>query len=262
MADAGPASGGVTAEGSGETVGEAKWAALRELERRHPGLDRGAVRFQVVSEGERGLLGVGFTPARVLASAPAEAVAPARRAPSDESALAAHARELVERIVGELGVSCRVEVEEHPETLEIGCHGPELGLLIGKHGQTIDAIQYLVNAILARAHGEGRKDAVVDAAGYRARRVATLESLAVRTAERVAASGEPVELEPMSAVERKVVHLKLKELGGVETTSEGTEPNRHVVISPAAHAAPPSSGPEGPPMHGEASGSGEGQLGA
>ena len=76
-------------------------------------------------------------------------------------------------------------------------------------------------------------DVVVDAAGYRERRRVTLESLAVRTAEQVLVSGERVELEPMTAVERKVVHLKLKEIGGVETMSEGTEPNRYVIVLPA-----------------------------
>ena len=221
----------VTVEGEGETVGEAKWAALRELERRFPGLDKADVEFQVVTEGERGLLGVGTTPARVVASVPPGAVA--AREPRDESPLAAHARELVERVAEAIGVDCRVEVEEGDEEVLVRCEGPELGALIGKHGQTIDALQYLVNAIAYRAHGDDRKDVVVDAAGYRARRRATLESLAVRTAERVAASGEAEELEPMTAVERKIVHLRLKDVAGVETTSEGTEPNRYVVVLPA-----------------------------
>src|SRR5947209_2105558 len=114
-------------EATGETVGEAKWSALRELEKLHPDLDKAAVRFQVISEGERGLLGIGYSPARVLASVEAGAVA-VRPAPTEgESELAAKVRELVER---------------------------------------------------------------------------------------------------------KIVHLRLKELDGVETLSEGTEPNRFVVISP------------------------------
>lgn len=221
----------LTVEGEGETVGEAKWAALRALERRFPGVDRADMSFQVVSEGERGLLGVGRTPARVLASVTPGALA--AREPRDESALAAHARELVEHVAAAIGVDCRVEVEEGEEEVLVRCEGPELGALIGKHGQTIDAVQYLVNAIAYRAHGEGRKDVVVDAAGYRARRRATLETLAVRAAQRVAVSGEPEELEPMTAVERKIVHLRLKAYDGVETTSEGTEPNRFVVVLPA-----------------------------
>jgi spoIIIJ-associated protein len=85
-----------------------------------------------------------------------------------------------------------------------------------------------------RGHAEERKEVVVDAAGYRARRRASLEALAVRSAERALADGESVELDPMTAVERKVVHIRLKEFDGVETTSEGTEPNRYVVITPAS----------------------------
>ena len=113
------------------------------------------------------------------------------------------------------------------------CTGSNLGLLIGKHGQTIDAIQYLVNAIVWRARPDDRKDIVVDAAGYRERRRAALESLALRSAEEALATGSRIELEPMTAVERKTVHVRLKEVDGVETGSEGTEPNRFVVILPS-----------------------------
>ncbi|MDQ3822667.1 MAG: protein jag [Actinomycetota bacterium] len=222
----------VEVEATGETVGEAKWAALRELERLAPGLDKSAVRFQVVSEGERGLLGVGYAPARVVASAPT-APAPVTRETADESPVAALAREVVERIVAATGIQCRVDVVEGDESVVVSCSGRDLGVLIGRHGQTIDAIQYLANAIVHRTHQDEAKDVVVDAEGYRERRRAALEALAVRSAKRVLEEGEPVELEPMTAVERKVVHLRLKEFEGVETASEGTEPNRFVVIVPS-----------------------------
>jgi spoIIIJ-associated protein len=220
-------------EATGETVGEAKWSALRELEKQYPGLDKGSVRFQVVSEGERGLLGVGYAPARVIASVSPDARPPAAE-PREESALAAEVRELVERIVYAIGVSGRIDVEEDEETITASCAGAEIGMLIGRHGQTIDAIQYLLNAILYQRPEEERKEIVIDAAGYRARRRATLESLAVRSAERALRSGDPVELEPMTAVERKIVHLRLKDFDGVETSSEGTEPNRYVVVRSVA----------------------------
>ena len=222
-------------EMSGETVGEAKWAALRELERMRPGLEKAAVRFQVVTEGERGLLGVGYEPARVIASLE-EADVPAREAtpspPRDESDDAARLREVVERIAREIGVTCTVEIEESEDELRAVCDGHDLGLLIGRHGQTIDAIQYLANAILFRGRYEERKPVVVDAAGYRERRQVTLDALALRLAEQAAATGQRVELEPMTAVERKIVHEKLKDDPEVETASEGTEPNRYVVILP------------------------------
>jgi spoIIIJ-associated protein len=226
----------VQVEATGETVGEAKWSALRELERQRPGLDKSAVRFQVVSEGERGLLGVGFTPARVIAIVSADAATATTTAPppDDESDLASEARELVQRIVDCIGVNAQVDVDEGDAAITVSCTGPDLGMLIGRHGQTIDAIQYLANAAMYRGHSDDRKEVVVDAAGYRDRRRASLEALAVRSAEQALANAEAVELDPMTAVERKVVHLRLKEFDGVETTSEGTEPNRFVVIRPLA----------------------------
>jgi spoIIIJ-associated protein len=216
-------------EATGETVGEAKWAALRELERLAPGLDKSAVSFQVVSEGERGILGVGYAPARVVAVVDE---APPARPSVPETPFASQARELVERIAEAIGVECRIQVDEDDDTVHVRCSGRELGVLIGRHGQTIDAIQYLANATAYRAFPDDRKEVVVDAAGYRERRQSILEALAVRSAERAVRAGEPVELEPMTAVERKVVHLRLKEFPGVETSSEGSEPNRYVVVSP------------------------------
>jgi spoIIIJ-associated protein len=219
-------------EATGETVGEAKWQALRELERLAPGLDKSAVRFEVVSEGERGLLGVGYAPARVVAAVrlsppPAEPVTTV-----EGSAAAADLREFLSRITGTLGVQCRVDVSEDDETISGVLSGDELGLVIGRHGQTIDAIQYLANAISYRTYGDDRKDVVVDAAGYRDRRRETLETLAIRSAERARSSGERVELEPMSSVERRIVHLRLQDEPGVSTHSEGEEPHRYVVVAP------------------------------
>ena len=221
----------VQVEATGETVGEAKWAALRELEKQHPGLDKAAVHFQVVTEGERGLLGVGYAPARVIASVDASAV-PDETAAVDDSDVAAEVRDVLEHILSAIGVTARIEIVEGDETVTATFVGRELGLVIGKHGQTIDAIQYLANAIVWRGRGDERKAVVVDAAGYRARREATLSALAKRSAERAVSSGRSVELEPMTAVERKVVHVQLKDVTGVVTRSEGTEPNRFVVIDP------------------------------
>src|SRR5207237_7963260 len=103
-------SDGFAMEASGGTVGEAKWAALRELERLRPGLDKAAVRFQVLSEGERGLLGVGYSPARVQALLDD---APLPSTPhDDETELARDVRTLVEQIATTLGVHCRVDVRE------------------------------------------------------------------------------------------------------------------------------------------------------
>jgi len=231
------------AEGTGETVGEAKWTALRELERRFPGLDKARVSFTVISEGERGLLGVGQVPARVLAHLE-EAPRPSAPAAAEEpGSPAAQLREVLEKVTAALGCPGEIAISEDEETLLGTVSGPRLGLLIGRHGQTIDAVQYVASAIVWRAHEE-RKIVVVDAAGYRERRRQSLQQLADRAAGQVQRSGESVSLEPMSAPERKVVHVYLQDRAGVETASEGAEPNRYVVIIPATRprtGSPPAS---------------------
>ena len=226
----------ISVEATGETVGEAKWSAVRELQRRVPGLDREAITFQVVSEGERGLLGVGYTPASVVASAamPASALAaPGSSTESDDdTSQEGTVRGLLERTVSASGVAATVALTEVDGELVATLVGDDLGVLIGRHGQTIDALQYLANAICHRSHGEDRLRVVVDAAGYRARRAATLETAARSAAAQAQASGRRVELDPMTAVERRIVHELLKDDPEVETASEGADPTRFVVVVP------------------------------
>ncbi len=219
-----------TAEGTGETVGEARWAALHELERRFADLDRGAVTFTVLSEGERGLLGVGYEPARVLALYGGTAERPlavSAGTPTGELAC-----EVVRRVLSGLRLPAQIALAEEPERVVVTVDGPDLGLLIGKHGATIDALQYLLNAMAHRAL-ESPAEVVVDAQGYRARRERTLTDVADRAAERVRETGQPVDLEAMIAGERKVVHLHLKATPDVRTESDGREPNRFVRVLPA-----------------------------
>jgi spoIIIJ-associated protein len=140
--------------------------------------------------------------------------------------------EVVRRVVAGLRLPAHVALEEEPERVVVTVDGPDLGLLIGKHGATIDALQYLLNAMAHRAL-ESPAEVVVDAQGYRARRERTLTEVADRAAERVRESGRPVDLEPMIAGERKVVHLHLKAVTDVRTESDGREPNRFVRVLPA-----------------------------
>jgi spoIIIJ-associated protein len=222
--------GPVRVEATGDTVGEARWSALHELERRHPGLDREAVEFQVVSEGARGLLGVGYEPARVIAVL-ADAPPPPAEAPRPvEGPAAARVRALLEQVLDACGIRGQIAIEEAEEALYATVTGPDLGLLIGRHGQTIDALQYLANAMMHR--GGQRIEVTIDAQGYRERRARSLHEAALKAAAEVRRTGQPVVLEPMTSVERKIVHLRLKELAGVATASEGAEPNRHVVVTP------------------------------
>jgi spoIIIJ-associated protein len=222
----------VEVEATGETVGEARWSALHDLERRFPSLDRSAVEFVVVSEGQRGLLGVGYEPARVLAAVTVDegAAAPAPPPARDESAPVAAVRELLETVLDAIGIDGDLDLVERDGAVTATVHGSDLGLLIGKHGQTIDAIQYLANAMQYRRQ-EQPLEVIVDAEGYRKRRERTLHEVAVRAAAEARRTGQPVELEPMTSVERKIVHTKVQSLGGLATASEGAEPNRYVVVS-------------------------------
>jgi spoIIIJ-associated protein len=141
-------------------------------------------------------------------------------------------RELVEGVLDELDLDGEVEIEEDDERIAATVVGEEdYGLLIGKRGQTIDALQLLCYQAAFRGSRE-RKRVLLDAAGYRQRRRATLEGRADRAAEQALSANRIVEMDPMSAQERRVVHERLKERAGVETYSEGDEPRRCVIVAP------------------------------
>jgi spoIIIJ-associated protein len=140
-------------------------------------------------------------------------------------------RATITRIVDALGLEAQVEVEEDADSIRAELEGDDLGLAIGRHGQTIDAIQHIAYRIAFRDDDE-RKRVEVDAAGYRDRRAAVLEEEADRAADEAIRTGEPVELDAMNAVERRVVHEYLRDRGDVDTHSEGREPDRRLVVSP------------------------------
>jgi spoIIIJ-associated protein len=140
-------------------------------------------------------------------------------------------RELLERLASEFGVDATVEVEEDHDGLVGRFLGDDLGLVIGHHGQTIDAVQHLAYRIAYRGE-PARGRVIVDAGGYRERRATALRATADQAAETAVHDGRPVALEAMSAMERKVVHEHLKTRRDVETYSEGQEPGRHLVVAP------------------------------
>lgn len=153
---------------------------------------------------------------------------------SAESTPVDRVRELVERVVEALDLEGEVRVEEDDETIRATVDGPELGLFIGKHGQTIDAVQHLA---LRVAGGPGpSKRVVIDAAGYRQRREEALCRQADRAADDAMRYGRPVALDAMGPFERRIVHEYLRDRGDVETYSEGDEPDRHLVVAPARGA--------------------------
>lgn len=141
-------------------------------------------------------------------------------------------RELIEGVLDELDLEGEVEIREDDERIEAEVVGDEdFGLLIGKRGQTIDALQLLCFQAAFRGLRD-RKRVVLDAAGYRERRRDVLTARADRAAEQALERSVSVEMDPMSAQERRVVHEHLKERAGIETFSEGDEPRRCVVVAP------------------------------
>ena len=213
----------LVAEGQGDTLGEAKWAAMKELETRFPGLTADCVRFDVAEDGGAD------APARVRAEVDEEAWRAAAETIPDEPS--ERVRGIVGRVVHALGLHATVDIDESAEEIRATVNGDDLGLLIGKHGATIDALQHI--AFRAAFRGEEiRKQVVVDAAGYRERREGALHRMADRAAAEALQYGRPVELEPMRATERKIVHTYLSERSDVETHSEGDEPDRRLVVSP------------------------------
>ena len=140
-------------------------------------------------------------------------------------------RDLLERVNNALELEAEVEILEEGDRIRGILHGDDMGLFIGRHGGTIDAVQHL--AFKVAAHGQSPAPKVeVDAAGYRDRRRQALERQADQAAADALRSQRPVALDAMSATERKVVHEHLKDRGDVETYSEGAEPDRHLVVAP------------------------------
>jgi spoIIIJ-associated protein len=211
------------AEGTGDDVAAARAEALRSLIELAGALEEAAVEFVTVSEGERGLMGVGRQPARVLARAQVEAVA--------LGPIAERVRDVVERIAGAIDPELTVTVAEHGTRVVAVASGGDTARLIGRHGQTIDAVQHLA-AAAALPGSDGEWEIMVDTAGYRARRERRLHGLAIKAATRALREGRPQPLEPMSSAERRIVHTILLDHDGVETASEGRDPARFVVVRP------------------------------
>jgi spoIIIJ-associated protein len=143
--------------------------------------------------------------------------------------------ELLEEVVERLGLDAEVEVVEAEGVLTGRLEGAEVGLFIGRHGQTIDAVQHIAQRIVF-PEGPSSVRVVIDANGYRERRAEALRAEADDAADDAVSSGDPVELDPLPPFERRIVHEYLRERGDVETHSEGTEPERYLVITPLARS--------------------------
>ena len=149
----------------------------------------------------------------------------------DETPEAARLRAFLERGLDKMGLVTQVRITEDPAELYAEITGDDLGILIGRRGQTIDAVEYLAG-IAVFPGSRARKHVKLDAEGYKERRRRQIERVAVRKADEAAKRGRPVQLDPMTPAERKIVHLTLRDRKDVATASQGREPNRSVVITP------------------------------
>lgn len=215
-----------TVEKVGKTVDEAIEAALAEW-----GVSRDQIEYTILEEPSKGLFGLlGGKPARVLVTRK-EAEAPETKISQlPKSDPVVTAQEFLQNIFAAMKLDVKIEKMSSPEQVTLNLRGDDLGILIGKHGQTLDALQYLTN-LAAHRDSDERTRIVIDVEDYRKRRAETLERLAKRLADKVKTRGEKVVLEPMSPHERKIIHMTLQDDYRVTTYSEGEEPFRKVVIA-------------------------------
>lgn len=201
------------AERTGKTIEEAISKALEEI-----GVERERARIEILEEplkkGLFGLLGTTLAKVRV----------------SYEDNPGALACEFIEKVCQTMGVDAVCHVSKRDPHWHVDISGPELGILIGRRGDTLDALQYLTNLAVGKQLSE-RVKIVVDVEGYRQRREETLIRLAKRLSEKVKRTGTRVVLEPMNPHERRIIHTALQDEYKISTFSEGEEPNRRVVIS-------------------------------
>ena len=213
---------------SAKTVEEAIQHALEQL-----GLNRNEVEVNVLKEGRAGVLGLGVEEARI-------SVRPLLPTPKEEGGIAEIAKGVIERILSAMGVSASVVLYTEPlvegddvatAPIAFNINGNDLGILIGRRGQTLSCLQYIVRLIVSHQMKVGVL-ITIDVEGYKQRRYESLRALAQRLAEQVKAKKVPFTLEPMQAYERRIIHFTLAGHPGVTTHSIGVGEARKVVIMP------------------------------
>lgn len=200
-------------EKTGKNVDEAIGMALSDL-----GVSINDVDVEIIEEPAKGIFGFfGVKPARVRVSL--------------KEGLSQKAVSLLKNIFETMQLEVEINVRENEKGIYINLEGPELGILIGRRGETMDAIQYLVNLSVNKKQ-EARKKIIIDVEGYRNRREETLQKLALKLADKAKQKGRNVVLEPMSSHERRIIHTTLQGRDDIYTFSEGEEPYRKIIISP------------------------------
>ena len=222
-----------TLEKSGRTEDDAINAALREL-----GMDRDDVSVEIIERAKSGFLGIGASPAvvRVSYEAPDEAPAEVPAAPADEAVIDeceeyAEIRRFLTGLLERMGVKANIEISARDNGgVNVNLTGSGMGAIIGRRGETLDAIQHLTNYVINRG-SDKHTHISVDAEAYRSKREESLTKLAEKMAEKAIKYKRSMALEPMNSYERHVIHSALQNYEGVTTSSTGVEPNRRVVVS-------------------------------
>jgi spoIIIJ-associated protein len=210
-------------EAEGGTIDEAIANALSMLR-----VAREQVEIEILANATRGVLGFGGKPARVRATVRESLGLPVSRGPR-----AMRAQEMLAEILRHMGADCTVERRPDPEPgiVALAVHGSDSGLVIGRHGQTLDALEYVLNRIVARGE-DGAPRVVIDVERYRERRCEALEQMALRLAAKAKQTGRTVALDPLSPRDRRVVHLALQGDPAVTTRSQGDGHFRRLLIIP------------------------------
>lgn len=226
-------------EYTGKSVEEATQIALEEL-----GLEKEDIHVEIIEEPQKGFLGLGGKEARIKVemvgeweiqgnkdreTREIETEEPRKSKISDDSKL--EQVKMIKEIIKILDIDAVVEAEEKEESIFVDIWGDDVAVLIGKNGNTMDSLQYLVN-VSSRRRGENEKRVVIDIEGYRRRKKTRLEKKVKDLAYKVKSDGKTIEMQPMSASDRKTVHIALRKIEGVWSESTGEEPERRVLIHP------------------------------
>jgi spoIIIJ-associated protein len=199
-------------EMTGRTVEEALKNALNELK-----LTEDKVEVEILDEGTKGLFKlIGAKPARIKVKVKRDYIY--------------EAKVFLRDVLNTMGIKAEIRIKEDEDTVKISLTGPDMGILIGYRGETLDSLQYLVSLLVNKGHETAYKRVVLDTENYRAKREETLKRLAQKVAGTVRRTGKVIRLEPMNPYERRIIHSALQDDRYIKTHSEGDEPYRRVVI--------------------------------
>ena len=189
------------------------------------GVTSDKIEYEVVEKGSNGILGIGSKPAKINARVKEEEVLTAESPEDVENVV----KEFLSKAFDAMNLKVKINVTVDEESVDIDLVGDDMGVLIGKRGQTLDSLQYLVSLVVNKKSDKYLR-VKLDTENYRERRKETLENLAKNIAFKVKRTKRPVSLEPMNPYERRVIHSALQNDRYVTTKSEGEEPYRHVVV--------------------------------